>query len=224
MTTALLRADHISRKLPGDVPVTLIEDVSIDVHPGEFLAITGPSGSGKSSLLYLLGLLDRPTTGHIWLNSTETTDCAEDRLADLRLTHLGFVFQSHFLLPEFTAAENVMLPMQRLGKLSQSEIGARAVQLLSDLGLHDQVHKLPRQLSGGQSQRVAIARALANDPHIILADEPTGNLDTKSSGIVQDILRSLSHQQGRAVVAVTHDPAFAQKADRLVTIVDGKIA
>ena len=146
----LLRAESISRRLPGDIPVTLVEDVSLEVHAGEFLAITGPSGSGKSSLLYLLGLLDQPSTGHIWLNSTETTRCAEDRLADLRLTHLGFVFQSHFLLPEFTASENVMLPMQRLGKLGQAQIEARARDLLTDLGLHDQVCKLPKQMSGGQ--------------------------------------------------------------------------
>ncbi|MGZ5936729.1 MAG: ABC transporter ATP-binding protein [Rhizomicrobium sp.] len=224
MMDTLLRAEHISRHLPGDVPVTLVENVSIDVHAGEFLAITGPSGSGKSSLLYLLGLLDRPSEGRIWLNNTETTDCAEDRLADLRLTHLGFVFQSNFLLPEFTATENVMLPMQRLGKLDQAEIATRASNLLSDLGLHDQEQKLPKQLSGGQSQRVAIARALANDPHIILADEPTGNLDTKSSGVVQDILRGLARKQGRAVIAVTHDRAFAETADRIVTIVDGRIA
>lgn len=220
----LLRVEHISRHLPGDVPVTLVQGVSLEVQAGEFLAITGPSGSGKSSLLYLLGLLDRPSDGRVWLNGTETTNCGDDHLADLRLTHLGFVFQSHFLLPEFTATENVMLPMQRLGRLAQAEIEIRANELLSDLGLHDQMQKLPRQLSGGQSQRVAIARALANDPHIILADEPTGNLDTKSSGIVQDILRSLARKQHRAVVAVTHDRAFAETADRIVTIVDGKIA
>jgi lipoprotein-releasing system ATP-binding protein len=222
--TEVLKAEHLTRKLTGDVPVTLVDDVSVTVQSGEFLAITGPSGSGKSSLLYLLGLLDRPSGGHLWLNGEETSRYDETALADMRLTHLGFVFQSHFLLPEFSALENVMLPMQRLGKLDGAAIEARARKLLGDLGLGDQITKHPRQLSGGQSQRVAIARALANDPQIVLADEPTGNLDTHASGVVQDILRGLSRGQGRAVVAVTHDSAFAATADRVLTIVDGKIA
>jgi len=220
----LLRADHMTRRLPGEVPVTLVQDIVMDVNAGEFLAITGPSGSGKSSLLYLLGLLDRPTEGHLWLDDRDVSSCDDDRLADLRLAHMGFVFQSFFLLPEFSAAENVMLPMQRRGQLGQPAIDRRAAALLTDLGLADQAAKLPKQLSGGQSQRVAIARALANDPKIILADEPTGNLDTKSSAMVQDILRRLAREQGRAVVAVTHDHAFAQSADRIITIVDGRIA
>ncbi len=220
----VLKAEHLTRKLTGDVPVTLVDDVSLSVEPGEFLAITGPSGSGKSSLLYILGLLDRPSAGHLWLNGEETSRYDEDMLADRRLTHLGFVFQSSFLLPEFSALENVMLPMQRLRRLDAAAIETRAHQLLSDLGLAEQVRKLPRQLSGGQAQRVAIARALANDPQIVLADEPTGNLDTHSSGVVQDILRGIARGQGRAVVAVTHDSAFAATADRVLTIVDGKIA
>jgi len=220
----VMKAGHLTRKLTGDVPVTLVDDVSLSVESGEFLAITGPSGSGKSSLLYLLGLLDRPSTGHLWLNGEETSRYDEDTLADRRLTHLGFVFQSSFLLPEFSALENVMLPMQRLQKLDPAAIEARAHHLLGDLGLAEQVRKLPRQLSGGQAQRVAIARALANDPQIVLADEPTGNLDTHSSGVVQDILRGIARSQGRAVVAVTHDSAFAATADRVLTIVDGRIA
>jgi len=220
----VLRADHLTRRLAGDVPVTLVQDVVMEVHAGEFLAITGPSGSGKSSLLYLMGLLDRPSEGRLWLDGVDVSGCDDDRLADLRLANLGFVFQSFFLLPEFSAAENVMLPMQRRGRLTQEAIARRAETLLGDLGLGDQSAKLPKQLSGGQSQRVAIARALANDPKIILADEPTGNLDTKSSGMVQDILRGLAREQGRAVVAVTHDQAFARSADRLITVVDGRIA
>lgn len=222
--TALLRADHLTRRLPGEVPVTLVQDISMEVNAGEFLAITGPSGSGKSSLLYLLGLLDRPTEGRLWLNDMDVSACNDDRLADLRLGHLGFVFQSFFLLPEFTAAENVMLPMQRRGQLGRAAIQQRTASLLTDLGLADQAGKLPKQLSGGQSQRVAIARALANDPKIVLADEPTGNLDTKSSAMVQDILRRIAREQGRAVVAVTHDQAFARSADRIITVVDGRIS
>jgi lipoprotein-releasing system ATP-binding protein len=144
-------------------------------------------------------------------------------LADVRLKKLGFVFQFHFLLPEFSALENVMLPMQRLAILSQTEIKKNAKELLTSLGLSDQMHKLPKQLSGGQSQRVAIARALANNPQLILADEPTGNLDTASSSNVQNILRELTQQHGRSVVVVTHDEKFAEKADRVIRIVDGKI-
>ncbi|HEV2561246.1 MAG TPA: ABC transporter ATP-binding protein [Rhizomicrobium sp.] len=224
MSDVIVKTEKLGRQLAGEVPVTLVEDISIEVRSGEFVAITGPSGSGKSSLLYLLGLLDRPTSGRIWLNGIETSTYGEDRLADVRLAELGFVFQSHFLLPEFSALENVMLPMQRLGRLSTADIKARAMDVLTDLGLADQAHKLPKQMSGGQSQRVAIARALANEPRLILADEPTGNLDTKSSATVQEILRHLAREHDRAVVAVTHDPVFAASADRRIVIVDGRIA
>ena len=219
----IIRTDHLTRRLTGEVPVTLVEDIDIEINPGEFVAITGPSGSGKSSLLYLLGLLDRPTSGRIWLNGIETSTYDEDRLADVRLAELGFVFQSHFLLPEFSTLENVMMPMERLGKRSTAEAKTYAAQLLANLGMGDQINKLPRQLSGGQSQRVSIARALANDPRLILADEPTGNLDTKSSANVQEILRHLAREHDRAVIAVTHDPDFAATADRSIHIVDGRI-
>lgn len=219
----LLRADHLTRVLEGDIPVTLVRDASLDVRKGEFVSITGPSGSGKSSLLYLLGLLDAPTKGTVFVDGVNATDMSEDDCAALRLEKLGFVFQSHFLLPEFTALENVTLPMRRLGKLSDADIIAHGKAILSDLGLGEHAHKYPRQLSGGQSQRVAIARALANNPTLILADEPTGNLDSASSRIVQQILRDLAHKHNRAVVVVTHDPAFADLADRRVHIVDGQI-
>ena len=206
------------------VPVTLVEDVSLEIRQSEFVAITGPSGSGKSSLLYLLGLLDTPTSGRVLLKGTDMTGLGDDQLADLRLSELGFVFQSHFLLPEFSALENAALPMRRLGKLSEAEAKARAAKILDDLGLGEHAAKLPSQLSGGQSQRVAIARALANDPVLVLADEPTGNLDTKSSATVQQILRDLARKHGRAVVAVTHDKAFAASSDRMITIVDGRMS
>src|SRR5262244_1498569 len=153
----------------------------------------------------------------------ETSTLEEDTLAGRRLAEVGFVFQFHFLLPEFSALENVMLPMQRLGRLQQPEIGARATELLSSLGLAGETGKLPRQLSGGQSQRVAIARALANDPLLILADEPTGNLDTVASANVQRILMDLARDYGRAVVVVTHDRDFAAAADRVIVMSDGKI-
>jgi len=222
--TAVLEAEHLTRRLPGEVVVTLVEDVSLQIQKGEFVAINGPSGSGKSSLLYLLGLLDLPTSGAVRLNGEDMSHSGEDQLARARLEHMGFVFQSHFLLPEFSTVENVALPMRRLGKLDDTEIVRRATEILETLGLKQERHKLPKQLSGGQSQRVAIARALGNNPAIILADEPTGNLDTKSSAIVQGILKGLAREHGRTVVVVTHDPQFAAQADRIITIVDGRIS
>ena len=223
MNETVVEAERLTRHLAGEVTVTLVEDASLAVHRGEFVAITGASGSGKSSLLYLLGLLDRPTSGRMWLRGRETSTLKGDALAGMRLAELGFVFQFHFLLPEFSALENVMLPMQRLGLLQQPEIAARAIELLGSLGLAGEVNKVPRQLSGGQSQRVAIARALANDPLLILADEPTGNLDTAASANVQKILKDLAHRHDRCVVVVTHDRDFAAAADHVVVMSDGRI-
>jgi lipoprotein-releasing system ATP-binding protein len=223
MSEAVIEAERLTRQLAGEVTVTLVEDASLAVHRGEFVAITGASGSGKSSLLYLLGLLDRPTSGRIRLRGRETSTLEEDALAGLRLAEIGFVFQFHFLLPEFSALENVMLPMQRLGRLPQPETEARAMELLGSLDLPGEAKKLPKQLSGGQSQRVAIARALANDPLLILADEPTGNLDTTASANVRKILKDLAHSYARAVVVVTHDRDFAVAADRVIVMSDGRI-
>jgi lipoprotein-releasing system ATP-binding protein len=190
---------------------------------GEFVAITGPSGSGKSSLLYLMGLLDAPTEGELYICGQATSRLSDWQKAQLRLTTIGFVFQFHFLLPEFAALNNVLLPMRALGRLSQAEMRAKAAALLQSLGLEAAINKLPNQLSGGQRQRVAIARALANNPQIIIADEPTGNLDSVSTDQVFSILRDLA-RQNRTVIVVTHDLALAARADRTIRIVDGKIA
>lgn len=226
MTDAVpvIEARKVTRTLPGPVPVTLVHEIDLAIYPGEFMAITGPSGSGKSSLLYLLGLLDTPTSGSVLLEGGETSALSSDRLADLRLAKLGFVFQFHFLLPEFTALANVMIPMRGLGRLSERAMVERATAILHDLDLGDQLHKRPDQLSGGQRQRVAIARALANEPAVILADEPTGNLDTKNAQLVFDIFARLAHQAGKSVIAVTHDLELAGHASRRVHLVDGRIA
>ena len=221
--TAILVTERLGRELVGEVPVTLVRDIDLEVHRGEFLAIMGPSGSGKSSLLYLLGLLDTPTSGRIVLDGQDTSGFGEDELAETRLRKLGFVFQFHFLLAEFSVLDNVLLPMRRLGKLDEVAARKRAEDLLEQLGLREHMHKYPHQLSGGQRQRVAIVRALANDPLLILADEPTGNLDTHASANVRQILHDLSRQLGTTVIAVTHDRSFAEAADRRVGIVDGQI-
>ena len=220
----LIEARKATRIIAGDVPATLVADIDVSVSPGEFVAIIGPSGSGKSSLLYLLGLLDRPTSGEVFLDGAATSALDDDTRADMRLASLGFVFQFHFLLPEFSARENVMLPMRALRRLSEKAQVARADMLLEQLGLNEHAHKRPDQMSGGQRQRVAIARALANDPKVVLADEPTGNLDTHAGERVLEILRGLVDTQRRAVVVVTHDLALAARADRQIRIVDGKIA
>jgi len=222
--SALIEAKGLTRVLPETVPVTLVKDVSLAIGARELVAVTGPSGSGKSSLLYLLGLIDRPTSGRLLLDGREVTPLSGDERARIRLERFGFVFQFHFLLPEFTALENVMLPIRRLGRLSLPEAEARARELLGSVGLGDKVLKSPDRLSGGERQRVAIARALANDPVLVLGDEPTGNLDSVNSARVVDLFRDLAHKQGRAVVCVTHDPGIAELADIRVSMLDGRIS
>jgi lipoprotein-releasing system ATP-binding protein len=218
---ALLEAQHITRRLPEGV--TLVQDASLKVERGEFIAITGPSGSGKSSLLYLLGLLDRPTEGRVLLEGRDTASLSAAELANLRLMRLGFVFQFHFLLPEFSTLDNVLIPIRRLGRLKDAAARAQAMKLLEALGMAEAAAKLPEQLSGGMRQRAAIARALANDPAIILADEPTGNLDTRNAAAVFDIFARLAAEEGRAILVVTHDAELAKRANRRVHLVDGRI-
>ncbi len=219
----LIEARNVTRILPGVVPTTLVRNIDLKIGDNEFVAITGPSGSGKSSLLYLLGLLDLPTEGQVLLKGRDTVVMDEPERAAMRLTFLGFVFQFHFLLPEFTLLDNVMLPMRALGRLSPAAMRARARDLLGALGLGDHIAKRPDQLSGGQRQRVAVARALANEPPVILADEPTGSLDSHASEQVFQVLRDLVDRHGKTVVAVTHDLALAERMDRHVQLLDGRI-
>lgn len=223
MSGTLLEARDITRVLPGPVPVTLVQGINLVIEAGEFIAITGPSGSGKSSLLYLLGLLDVPTQGMVYLEGRDTSQLDQAELASLRLKKLGFVFQFHFLLPEFSVIENVMIPMRKLAARTDREMRGQATRILEELGLGAALKKTPDQLSGGERQRVAIARALANDPLIILADEPTGNLDTKNGRIVFDIFKRLVEVNGQAVITVTHDPQLSALTQRQIRLVDGQI-
>jgi lipoprotein-releasing system ATP-binding protein len=186
-------------------------------------AIVGPSGCGKSSLLYLLGLIDRPTAGSLLFEGKPVSHLDGDARARIRLARLGFVFQFHFLLPEFSALENVLIPIRRLGRLRPKAAEARARELLASMSIDDKRGRTPDHMSGGERQRVAIARALANDPVLILGDEPTGNLDSANSAAVVDIFRNLAHQQQRAVVCVTHDPEVAGAADVRISMLDGRI-
>jgi lipoprotein-releasing system ATP-binding protein len=221
--TALMSARGLTRTLAIEPPVTLVRDIDLDVSPGRFHAVIGPSGCGKSSLLYLLGLLDRPTSGNVEYRGADTNSLDGDERAQLRLEQFGFVFQFHFLLPEFTALENVVMPIRRLGRLSGSEMAERALNVLDSLDVADQAGITHDRLSGGERQRVAIARALANDPALILGDEPTGNLDSENSARVVKIFQRLAHEQGRAVVCVTHDPSVAAAADVRIHMLDGAI-
>ena len=221
--TALIELQGVSKTLTDPDTVTLVRDVSLSVQPGEFVAIVGPSGCGKSSLLYLLGLLDRPTEGEVLVDAQPTRDLPEGERTHIRLTRIGFVFQFHFLLPELTALANVALPIRRLGALGARDAEARAMALLDKLGIAEEAARRPERMSGGQRQRVAIARALANDPAIILGDEPTGNLDSVNTELVVAEFRRLAHDEGRAVVCVTHDAGVAAAADRRIHMVDGRV-
>ena len=218
-----IEARGLTRILPGPVPVTLVSDANFSIRRGEMVAVTGPSGSGKSSLLYLLGLLDTPSAGQIRIEGSDASKLTAAAQAQLRLARLGFVFQFHFLLEEFDVLANVMLPMRKLARLPPVEMRGRAEAILADFGLSDQMRKYPGQLSGGQRQRVAVARALANDPAIVLADEPTGNLDSQNAHAVFEIFTRLAHEQNRALAIVTHELDLAGLADRRLQMIDGRI-
>ena len=201
----------------------VLKDISFDVKRGEFTSLIGKSGSGKSTLLYLLSTMDNDYQGEITINGEVVTGKAQNQLAAFRNTHIGFVFQFHYLLPEFTALDNVMLPALKLGKKSRDQIKEDALNNLELLDIADQAHKQANKLSGGQQQRVAIARALINEPAIIMGDEPTGNLDSKNTDIVFGIFRRLAEERGQPIITVTHDEEFASKSDRILELSDGML-
>ncbi len=208
----------------GEIQVIALDRVSIRIQAGEFVAVMGPSGSGKSTLMNILGCLDRPSEGHYILDGVDVSEMDRVHLAGIRNTHIGFVFQSYNLLSRTSALKNVMAPLiyKRKNKLSHEQQSGLAEQALVKVGLADRLHHMPQELSGGQSQRVAIARALVNDPVLILADEPTGNLDSKSGEEIMELLHDL-HQQGRTIVMVTHDPEIAAHTQRTIHLLDGHI-
>jgi len=201
----------------------VIKGISFDVQQGEFLSIIGKSGSGKSTLLYLLSTMDTDYEGSIEINGEQLTGRSQNQLAVFRNRNIGFVFQFHYLLPEFTALQNVMMPALKLNLYSREETEHRAYESLRLLDLEDQALKRANKLSGGQQQRVAIARALINNPSIIMGDEPTGNLDSKNSKAVQDIFRGLAHDFKQTIICVTHDNDFAANTDRIIEMADGSI-
>lgn len=218
---ALLSLQGVGRQLPsGGRMLEILDDVDLEVGRGEFVAVLGPSGSGKSTLLALMAGLDRPSSGEVRLDGERIDHLSEDRLAVLRRHKIGFVFQSFQLLENLTARENVMLPMELLGRTDAS---LRAAELLSSVGLSERGHHYPSQLSGGEQQRVALARAFAPKPALLLADEPTGNLDSATGKIVLDLLVAMRANEGATLVLVTHDPAVAALADRRIHLRDGRI-
>ncbi len=219
---AVLQCRNLHRHLGHDEGrVHVLKGVSFEAHRGQVYAIVGPSGCGKSTLLYLLGLLDQPDEGEIMINGRVISNRDDAGRTATRGQHIGFVFQFHFLMLEFSALENVMMPMRKRGRLSPAEMEARAHALLGSVGLGAKTHRLGTQLSGGEQQRVAIARALANEPALLLADEPTGNLDAKNAGLVFDLLTRLAKESGQAVVMVTHNPEIANRCDQIRPMRDG---
>jgi lipoprotein-releasing system ATP-binding protein len=203
--------------------VHVLNDVSLQLHAQRVYSITGPSGCGKSTLLYLLGLLDRPDSGTIWISGQEVAELDDSEFSLFRNQEIGFVFQFHFLFKEFSALENVQLPMLRAGALSQAEMDDRAAYLLEQVGLGNKLHRNAHHLSGGEQQRVAIARALANAPRLLLADEPTGNLDTSNSHRVFDVLQHIARETHLALLIVTHNSQIAHASDQVFAMEDGRL-
>jgi len=219
----ILEAKNINKYFRKPVEFQVLKDISFDVKKGEFVSVMGKSGCGKSTLLYILSTMDTDYTGELYFDGQLITGLPANDLARLRNEKIGFVFQFHYLLAEFSVLENVMLPAKKLAKKSKEEIEHDAMLKLKLLGIDDQATKLASRISGGQKQRVAIARALINDPSIIMGDEPTGNLDSKNSDIVFSIFKELSVEQNLSLLVVTHDDDFAHRTDRIIEMGDGRI-
>jgi lipoprotein-releasing system ATP-binding protein len=219
----VLKTNNVGKYFYDPVKFKVLDGISFDVKEGEFLTLVGKSGCGKSTLLYLLSTMDTDYEGELFIAGEKLTGKSPDHLARVRNEKIGFVFQFHYLLPEFSCLKNVMIPGLKLGNYSHQEVEQRAYQKLEILGLKDMALKPASKLSGGQQQRVAIARALINDPKIIMGDEPTGNLDSKNTSIVFDIFKELTREHNQTIIAVTHDNDFAKLSDRTIEMLDGKI-
>jgi lipoprotein-releasing system ATP-binding protein len=219
----ILSTKSLSKHFYDPVKFKVLNDISFEAYEGEFLTMVGKSGSGKSTLLYCLSTMDTDYEGELFIDGQNITGKQANELAALRNNSIGFIFQFHYLLPEFTCLKNVMIPALKLGKYSYQEVEERAYSKLEALGIKDQALKLAAKLSGGQQQRVSIARALINEPKIIMCDEPTGNLDSKNTRIVFDIFKEISSKYGQTIIAVTHDNDFAAASDRTIELADGKI-
>jgi ABC-type lipoprotein export system ATPase subunit len=206
----------------GSPPQTILHGLNAEIRSGEFVALTGRSGSGKSTLLYLLGTLDQPASGKIFFNGVDSSQWSEKEVHRFRNQKLGFVFQFHYLIPELTALENILLPARKLGKAL--ELRPHALELLGEFGLSGKEERRATQLSGGEQQRVAVARALILSPDLLLADEPTGNLDSENGEIVLRLFERLNQERSMTVIMVTHDPDYAARATRQIHLVDGRIA
>lgn len=223
MATTILEARHINKYFHDPVEVKVLNDINFTVDKGEFVAVTGKSGCGKSTLLYILSTMDTDYEGELLIGNVSMTGKPEPELARVRNEKIGFVFQFHYLLNEFGVLQNVMLPGLKLNRYSKQEVQQRAMERLTMLGIEKLAHKRANQVSGGEKQRIAIARALINDPHIIMGDEPTGNLDKKNSELVFDIFKKLAEEYNQTLLIVTHDQEFAARTHRIIQMEDGKI-
>lgn len=223
MEALLLETKNISKSFHDPMTVQVLKDINFTIKKGEFVSVIGKSGCGKSTLLYILSTMDTDFEGELLIDNISMKDKKEADLALVRNEKIGFVFQFHYLLNEFSVLRNVMLPGLKLGKYTEKEVSERAMAKLKILGIESEANKMPNQLSGGQKQRVAIARALINDPLIIMADEPTGNLDKKNSDIVFDVFRELAEKYNQSLLIVTHDNDFAARTHRIIEMEDGKI-
>jgi lipoprotein-releasing system ATP-binding protein len=220
----LLRTHKITKYFYDPEKFQVLKEIDLTVNRGEFLSLVGKSGCGKSTLMYVLSTMDTDYEGELEIAGERLTGKTQNELAKFRNEHIGFVFQFHYLLPEFTALQNVMIPALKLNKYSRREVEDRAYEKLKMLGMQDYAKKPSNKLSGGQQQRVAIARGIINDPDIIMGDEPTGNLDSYNSNLVFDIFKELTHTYRQTIIAVTHDVEFARNSDRIVEMSDGKIS